>query len=116
MQSEQRGHHTKALPAATIDLWGSDPLMCFSVLVLIKPSFASVQIYKALFFLPKILVMWSERHKYPPHFAVVTSPSAIDSSNKCLEGAICAFIGCQADALECHLEKCICVVGAGLKK
>lgn len=41
---------TKELPAATIDLWGSDPLMCFSVLLLIKPSFASVQIYKAFFF------------------------------------------------------------------
>lgn len=59
--------------------------------------------------------MWSERHKYHPHFAVVTSPSAIDSSNKCLEGAICACIECQADALEFHFEKCICVVGAGLK-
>ncbi len=47
VQYKQRGHHNKALPTATIDLWGSDPLMCFSVLVLIKPSFASVQIYKA---------------------------------------------------------------------
>lgn len=34
--------------------------------------------------------MRSERHKYPPHSAVVTSPSAIDSSNQCLERAICA--------------------------
>lgn len=84
VQSKQRGHQTKALPAATIDLWGSDPLMCFSVLLLIKPSFASVQIHKALFFIyffffPKIVVMWSEQHKYPPHSAVVTSPAAIDS-------------------------------------
>lgn len=47
VQYKQGGHHNKALPTATIDLWGSDPLMCFSVLVLIKPPFASVQIYKA---------------------------------------------------------------------
>lgn len=47
VQYKQRGHHNKALPKATIDLWGSDPLMCFSVLVLIKLSFAPVQIYKA---------------------------------------------------------------------
>lgn len=48
-QYKHRGHRNKELPTATIDLWGSDPLMCFSVLVLIKPSFASVQIYKAFF-------------------------------------------------------------------
>lgn len=30
--------------------------------------------------------MWSERHKYPPRSVVITSASAIDSSNKCLEG------------------------------
>lgn len=29
--------------------------------------------------------MWSEQHKYPLHSVVVTSPAAIDSSNKCLE-------------------------------
>lgn len=50
------------------------------------------------------------------HSAVVTSPSAIDSSNKCLERAIRARNGRQADALEHHLEKSVCVVGAGLKK
>lgn len=37
-QRKQRGHRDKGLPAATIDLWGSDPLMCFSVLLLIKLS------------------------------------------------------------------------------
>lgn len=33
-----------------------------------------------------MLVIWSERHKYPPFSVVITSASAIDSSNKCLEG------------------------------
>lgn len=37
-----------------------------------------------------MLVMRSERHKYPPHSMVITSASAIDSSNRCLEGLVCA--------------------------
>lgn len=34
----------------------------------------------------------------------------------CLEGAICACNGRWADALECHLEKSVCVAGVGIKK
>lgn len=89
--------------------------MCFSVLVLIKPSFASVQIYKALFF-PKDPGNAERATQISSHSAVVTSPSAIDSSNKCLERAICARNGWQADALERHLEKSVRAVEAGLKK
>lgn len=59
--------------------------------------------------------MWSERHKYPPHFAVVTSPAAIDSSNKCLETRYMCN-GCQADGLECHPEQSVCNVGAGMEQ
>lgn len=44
-----------------------------------------------------MLVMWSERHKYPPRPVVITSASAIDSSNKCLEGRVRACIWWRAD-------------------
>lgn len=52
-----------------------------------------------------MLVMRSERHKYPPHFVVITSASAIDSSNKCLEVFVCAWIWWQADGWACHSKK-----------
>lgn len=85
----REGHHNKALPAATIDLWGSDLLICFSVLVLIKPSSASVQIYKAHI---KTLVMQSGRHKYPLCSMAITPASAIDCSNRCLAGVACTLV------------------------
>lgn len=62
-----------------------------------------------------MLVMRSERHKYPPHSMVITSASAIDSSNRCLEGLVCASVWWQADGLACHSEKMVCVEGAGPK-
>lgn len=62
-----------------------------------------------------MLVMRSERHKYPSHSMVITSASAIDSSNRCLEGLVCASVWWPADGWACHSEKMVCVEGAGLK-